>query len=83
MKTIIYLIRHSKPEKNKQLKKIMYFKSESITKNMKNNGKIVVEGFEAFRRGTFGNGGQNIYVSKAGVLQRIHQTDITEMAILT
>ena len=55
----------------------MYFKSESITKNMKNNGKVVVEGFEAFRRGTFGNGGQNIYVSKAGVLQRIHQTDIT------
>ena len=35
----------------------------------------VTEGFEAFRRGTFGNAGQNLYVSKAGVLQRIHQFD--------
>ena len=34
------------------------------------------EGFEAFRHGTFGNAGQNIYVSKAGVLQRIHQFDL-------
>ena len=34
------------------------------------------EGFEAFRRGSFGNGGQNIYVSKAGVLQRIHHFDL-------
>ncbi|MCC6424168.1 MAG: VCBS repeat-containing protein [Phycisphaerales bacterium] len=33
-------------------------------------------GFEAFRRGTFGNGGQNLYVSRAGVLQRIHQYDL-------
>ena len=38
--------------------------------------KWTTKGFEAFRRGKFGNGGQNIYVSKAGVLQRIHQTDI-------
>ena len=38
--------------------------------------KWVTSGFEGFRQGTFGNGGQNIYVSKAGVLQRIHQTDI-------
>lgn len=36
----------------------------------------VTEGFEAFRRGTFGNAGQNLYVSKAGVLQRIHQFDL-------
>ncbi len=35
------------------------------------------EGFERFREGVFGNGGQNIYVSKQGVLQRIHQTDVT------
>jgi len=35
----------------------------------------VTEGFDAFRRGTFGNAGQNIYVSKAGILQRIYQYD--------
>lgn len=34
------------------------------------------EGFEAFRRGTFGNGGQNLYVSRRGVLQRIYQYDL-------
>ncbi len=36
----------------------------------------VTEGFEAFRHGTFGNAGQNLYVSKAGVLQRIYQYDL-------
>ena len=36
----------------------------------------VTEGFDAFRRGTFGNGGHNLYVSRAGVLQRIHQFDL-------
>jgi len=36
----------------------------------------VTEGFEAFRRGTFGNGGQNLYVSKKGILQRIFQYDL-------
>ena len=35
----------------------------------------VTRGFEAFRRGTFGNAGQNLYVSRAGVLQRIHHLD--------
>ncbi|MBQ4631411.1 MAG: VCBS repeat-containing protein [Clostridia bacterium] len=35
------------------------------------------KGFEEFSKGTFGNGGQNLYVSAAGVLQRIHQYDIT------
>ena len=40
--------------------------------------KWITEGFEAFRAGTFGNGGQNIYVSKKGILQRIHQTDLTK-----
>ncbi len=34
------------------------------------------EGFEAFRRGVFGNGGQNLYVSRKGVLQRIFQHDL-------
>lgn len=36
----------------------------------------VTKGFEAFRRGTFGNGGVNLYVSKKGVLQRIYQYDL-------
>lgn len=35
-----------------------------------------VEGFEAFRGGSFGNAGQNLYVSRAGVLQRIHRFDV-------
>ncbi len=34
------------------------------------------KGFEAFRQGTFGNAGHNLYVSKAGILQRIHQFDL-------
>ena len=33
--------------------------------------------FAAFRAGTFGNGGQNLYVSRKGVLQRIYQYDLT------
>ncbi len=33
-------------------------------------------GFESFRQGRFGNAGQNLYVSRAGVLQRIHQYDL-------
>ena len=33
-------------------------------------------GFEGFRQGTCGNAGQNLYVSRAGVLQRIHQYDL-------
>ena len=33
-------------------------------------------GFEEFSRGAFGNSGQNLYVSRQGVLQRIHQTDL-------
>ena len=36
----------------------------------------VIEGFDAFRRGSFGNAGQNLYVSRAGVLQRIHRYDL-------
>jgi len=35
-------------------------------------------GFEAFRRGTFGNAGQNLYVSRKGILQRIHLFDLNE-----
>ena len=36
----------------------------------------ITRGFDAFRQGSFGNGGQNLYVSRAGVLQRIHQFDL-------
>ena len=36
----------------------------------------ITEGFEAFRRGVFGCGGQNLYVSRKGVLQRIFQYDL-------
>jgi len=39
-------------------------------------GQWVTRGFEAFRRGSFGNAGQNLYVSRAGVLQRIHLNDV-------
>ncbi|MFC1526343.1 FG-GAP repeat domain-containing protein [Candidatus Latescibacterota bacterium] len=38
----------------------------------------VTRGFEAFREGTFGNAGHNLYVSRAGVLQRIHQFDLDQ-----
>ncbi len=38
--------------------------------------RISTHGFSAFRRGTFGNAGHNIYVSAAGVLQRIYQYDL-------
>lgn len=40
-----------------------------------NNWKT--KGYEGFSAGTCGNGGQNLYVSRQGILQRIHQTDIT------
>ena len=33
-------------------------------------------GFDEFNQGTCGNAGQNLYVSRAGVLQRIHQYDL-------
>lgn len=32
--------------------------------------------FDDFRQGSFGNSGQNLYVSKRGVLQRIHRFDV-------
>ena len=36
----------------------------------------ITEGFEGFSRGVMGNGGQNIYVSRRGVLQRIFHYDL-------
>ncbi len=38
--------------------------------------KWTKKGFEEFRKGTFGNGGQNLYVSAKGVLQRLYNFDI-------
>ena len=40
--------------------------------------KWSVKGFEQFSKGTFENGGQNIYVSRNGVLQRIWQFDVNK-----
>src|SRR5215475_4762057 len=37
---------------------------------------IVQSGFETFSRGTFGNGGENLYVSRSGSIQTINQWDI-------
>lgn len=36
----------------------------------------MTEGFEGFSRGTMENGGQNLYVSKKGILQRIFHYDV-------
>ncbi len=41
------------------------------------SGHFVTEGFAGFSRGTPGNAGQNLYISAAGVLQRIHHSDLT------
>lgn len=38
--------------------------------------KWITEGFQGFSKGTMENGGQNLYVSRAGVLQRIFQYDV-------
>ena len=40
--------------------------------------KWITEGFEGFSKGSLENGGQNLYVSKKGVLQRIFQYDINQ-----
>ena len=45
---------------------------------MNRAGVWTTQGFEGFRRGTFGNAGHNLYVSRAGVLQRIHQYDLNK-----
>jgi hypothetical protein len=45
---------------------------------MKQTGVWMTHGFEDFSLGTCGNAGQNLYVSHAGVLQRIHQYDLNK-----
>ena len=40
--------------------------------------KWIKKGFEEFAKGIFGNGGQNLYVSKNGILQRIFQYDLNK-----
>lgn len=51
-------------------------KGQDITSANSQATTWVTQGFEAFRNGTFANAGQNLYVSRAGVLQRIHLHDI-------
>ena len=38
--------------------------------------KWTKSGFDGFRKGTFGNGGQNLYVTASGTLQRIFNFDV-------
>ena len=38
--------------------------------------KWIKKGYDEFRKGKFGNGGQNIYVSAKGTLQRIYNFDV-------
>ena len=45
---------------------------------MPSPGEWVTQGFDSFRLGAFGNAGQNLYVSRAGVLQRIHLFDLNK-----
>jgi hypothetical protein len=45
---------------------------------MKQTGVWTTRGFDEFSQGTCGNAGQNLYVSRAGVLQRIHQFDLNK-----
>jgi hypothetical protein len=45
---------------------------------MSQAGQWVTQGFEEFSKGTCGNAGQNLYVSRAGVLQRIHLYDLNQ-----
>ena len=39
-------------------------------------GVWTTRGFAAFRQGSFGDAGKNLYISRAGVLQRIHSFDL-------
>jgi len=56
------------------------------TSKLMNAGRIsdptsetwTTRGFDGFMLGTCGNAGQNLYVSRAGVLQRIHQYDLNK-----
>ena len=41
-------------------------------------GVWLTRGFEEFSKGQCGNAGQNLYVSRAGILQRIHQYDFNK-----
>lgn len=49
---------------------------------MTQTGEWITRGFESFSRGTCGNAGQNLYVSLAGVLQRIYQFDLNKNGYL-
>ena len=40
--------------------------------------EVVHSGFEAFRAGEFGGGGENVYVSRSGRVQLIHRWDLND-----
>jgi len=43
---------------------------------MSASGQWITRGYEDFIQGTFDNAGHNLYVSRAGVLQRLHRFDL-------
>ena len=49
---------------------------------MSGKGAWITKDFAGFSQGSCGNAGQNLYVSRAGVLQRIHQYDLTRNGYL-
>ncbi|MBV7336710.1 VCBS repeat-containing protein [Chloroflexi bacterium TSY] len=52
--------------------------AEPRSEQSPNVGVWVTAGFTAFRQGIFGSAGANLYVSRAGVLQRIHHFDLNQ-----
>ena len=51
---------------------------ENMNTTGHNEQHWITRGFDDFSRGTLGNAGQNMYVSQAGVLQRIHLFDLNK-----
>lgn len=48
----------------------------TIEEKMKKSGEWIHKGFEAFSKGSFDNGGDNLYVNASGVIEMIHRFDI-------
>ena len=53
-------------------------RNDRVSTGKTRGGAWVTRGFKAFSRGVFDNAGQNLYVSRAGVLQRIHLFDLNQ-----
>ena len=62
--------------KNRRVNKFIVLTAVSFLCGCASYTTWTTKGFEDFNKGSFGNGGQNLYVSKAGVLQRIYQYDL-------